>query len=200
MSRAPLVRRFVFRAGILWKRRRVCRDERGVAAAEFALIAPIFGLIVAGVSDFGGALFIKFNLDGAVSAAANYAILNASSVSSTGAATLATNIASIVAGSHATNWANATVIVNNSSQASVANGTASSGGSSANADSCYCPTLSGSTVTWGTAATCGSTCANGSMAGKFVQIATNRTYNPMFASYGLVGNGAVSASAFIQTQ
>lgn len=179
--------------------RRIWTDDRGVAAAEFALIAPMFGLIVAGVSDFGGALFVKFNLDGAVSAAANYAILNASNVTSSSAGAFATDLASIIASSHATSWANASVTVNNSVTATVTNGTASSTGTSTNADSCYCPTISGSTVTWGTATTCGTTCANGSIAGKFVKISTNRAYSPMFSSYGLLKGGVISASALIQT-
>ena len=55
---------------------------RGVAAVEFALVTPIFCLLLAGIVDLGGALYTKFKLDSAVTAGANFAQVNAGNVSS----------------------------------------------------------------------------------------------------------------------
>jgi Flp pilus assembly protein TadG len=176
------------------------RSKKGAAAVEFALIVPILALILAGASDFGGALYAKFALDDAVSAAANYAVINAASVSSTSGASLATNLATIIGSAHSTNYATGTVVVNNGPTATITAGVVTSSGTAANADLCYCPTKAGSVVTWGSSVTCSSTCSGGGIAGKFVTIVTNRTYTPMFASYGLIKNGAIAASAVVETQ
>lgn len=175
-------------------------DRSGAAAAEFAMVAPVFALIFAGMIDVGFVLYTKFGLNGSVSAAANYALINSSNVSSTGGTTLASNLASIVASGHASNWANASVVVNNGPSASISGGTVTTGGTAANADSCYCPTGTSGTISWGSATTCGATCSNGSVAGKFIVVTANRAFSPMFASYGIVSNGTISASTVVQTQ
>src|ERR1019366_1729717 len=72
------------------------RDARGAAAVEFALIAPILCLLLAGAVDFGGALYTNLRLDTAVAAGANYAQVNAANVSSANGAALAANIANVV--------------------------------------------------------------------------------------------------------
>lgn len=179
--------------------RRFRTDERAVSALEFALIAPVFCMLLFGAVDFGGVLYVKFNLEGAVSAGANYALVNAASVSSSGGAGLAANLTSIVANDHSTAWADATAVVNNGPSSTVTSGAATSGGTAAAANSCYCPTKAGTGVTWGSVQTCGATCPGGGVAGKFVTIVASRTYTPMF-SYGIVRNSVVSASATVETQ
>lgn len=174
--------------------------EDGVSAVEFALIAPIFCFLLVGAVDFGGALYVKFNLEGAVSAGANYALVNAAKVNSTQGSGLATDLTSIVTNDHATNWANATVVVNNGPSSSVTAGAATAGGTASSADSCYCPTKGGTGIAWGSALTCGNTCTGGGVAGKFVTIVATRTYAPMFSSYGIIQNSAISAAATVETQ
>ena len=176
------------------------RDRRGVSAVEFGLIAPIFGLMFAAAADFGGVLYVKFGLENSVSAAANYALLNASNVNSSNGGTLATNLATIIASERGSNWANGTIVVNNGPSATMSSGTVTAGGSASNADSCYCPTKSGSTLTWGAPAACGSSCAGGGLAGKFISIVATRVYTPMFSSYGIVKNNTISATAVAETQ
>jgi Flp pilus assembly protein TadG len=175
-------------------------DRRGVSAVEFALIAPIFGLMLAAAADFGGVLYVKFGLENSVSAAANYALLNASNVSSSNGGTLAANLATIIGSERGTNWANGTVIVNNGPSATVSAGTVATSGSASNANSCYCPTRSGSTLTWGSPTTCGATCAGGGLAGKFISIVATKIYTPMFSSYGIVRNNTISSTAVAETQ
>ena len=179
---------------------RVLADRRGVSAVEFALIAPIFGLMLAAAADFGGVLYVKFGLENSVSAAANYALLNAPNVGSSNGATLAQNLATIIASERGSNWANGTVVVNNGPSATISSGAVTSGGSLSGADSCYCPTKSGSSLNWGVPVACGSTCASGALAGKFVSIVATKTYTPMFSSYGIVKNNMISSSAVAETQ
>jgi Flp pilus assembly protein TadG len=176
------------------------RGNAGLAAVEFALLSPMLLLIFAGSIDLGGALYVKFRLDGAVSAGANYALVNAANVGSANGATLAGNIATIVESSASASWANDTVVVNNGPTETVTNGIASPGGTAANADQCYCLTGSPPNWSWGSAATCGSSCGGGGLAGKFVTITATHGFTPLFASYGIVHNGAITGSAVVQTQ
>jgi Flp pilus assembly protein TadG len=174
------------------------RDGAGVAAVEFALVVPVFCLILAGAADFGGALYAEFSLNGAVSAAANFALYNADDVNSTSGAALASNLANIVASAHSSNYANGTIVVNNGPTATITAGVVTLSGTYTNANVCYCPVKAAVGVTWGASVTCASTCSSGGIAGKFVTIAANRTYTPFFSSYGLIKNGALSASATIE--
>ncbi|WP_158809086.1 TadE/TadG family type IV pilus assembly protein [Beijerinckia sp. L45] len=175
-------------------------DDGGASAVEFALIAPVFCLLLVGAIDLGGMLWTKLNLDGAVTAAANYSVNNAGSVSSSQGGTLATALATLVASGHAANWANAVIVVNDGPTATLTGGVVTTGGTAGNADNSYCPTKAGGVVTWGAAMTSGAACAGGGRAGKFVTILATRTYKPIFASYGFVGNGVIAATAVVQAQ
>jgi hypothetical protein len=53
---------------------------------------------------------------------------------------------------------------------------------------------------WGGAATCGSTCAGGSQAGKFVTITGSVTYTPLLSTFGLIKNGTLTQNATVQVQ
>jgi Flp pilus assembly protein TadG len=178
--------------------RRWRRDARGVAAVEFALFAPIIGVILAGAVDFGGVVFVKFGIENAVSAGANYAIVNAAKVNSTNGPTLANNISAIVAS--AGSGGNSVVVNNGPTATYASDNTITPSGTASNANSCYCPTISSSTVTWGAAATCGSSCAGGGIAGKFVRITANRNYTPFFFNYGIVTGGSITVRVMVQVQ
>ena len=180
--------------------RRLRDDCSGVSAVEFALVAPILLACTFGVLDFGIAAYAKYNIDNGVTAASNYALLSASSVSSSGGASLATKLASIVANARSSGWGNATVVVNNGPSVSIQSGVSSSSGTASNADSCYCPTRSGTTITWGSAMSCGSSCAGGSFAGKFVVINGSTSYTSVFGRYGLVSNTSMTSMAVLQVQ
>ncbi len=178
---------------------RFWQAKKATSAVEFAMIAPIFCLIFVGTIDFGGALYVKFNLTGTVSAAANYAMINSANVNSSSGTSLATNLANLAASNHASNWANATIIVNNGPTATITGGTLSSSGTAANANSCYCPTVAGTTITWGSAITCGNVCSGGGIAGKFVSITASKTYTPIFPVYGFVTASAITARTVVET-
>lgn len=55
--------------------RRIRRDENGIALTEFALITPMFMLMLMGVFDIGYGIYVKSLLEGAVEAAGRQAAL-----------------------------------------------------------------------------------------------------------------------------
>ncbi len=188
-------RRLVRLPARLWRRR------QGTAAIEMALIAPLLLTLFAGIIDFARVYDQEIELSSAVAAAAQYALINVASINSGGAATLASMLSGIVANSNGTNWAGATVTVNNGATNTLTNGTPTSSGTAANANSCFCPTgTSPAAWSFGAVATCGSACAGGTLAGKFVTIAGTRAFNAIFGNYGLIGNITLHQSIVVQAQ
>ena len=163
---------------------RILRVEQdaGTAAVEFALLASLFMITVAGTADFGYWIYAASELTAAVSAGSQYAAKNGAMVA-TNSSQLATAISTVVNNANGTGWATSTVNVNN--------------GSSTN---CYCPTGTPGNWTWGSAVTCGSACAGGGVAGKFVTITASHTASPLFPTYQLTYDGAISRSAIVETQ
>jgi Flp pilus assembly protein TadG len=176
------------------------RPVRGAAALEFGLLVPIFMIILAGGVDLGNAVLGGMLTNAAVSAGSNFAMVNATNVSSTAGATLASNIATIVANSNGTGWANSSVTVNNGPTASMTSGVLSTGGTPANADSCYCPTGTATSPTWGTAVACGNSCVGGGLAGKFVVVSATYSYTPLIKGYSFAPSGNITAAMIAQTQ
>jgi Flp pilus assembly protein TadG len=176
------------------------RDQSGVAVVEFVLVAPVVIMALVALMDIGTVLYVRFQLDGAVNAAANYAMVNAASVSSANGAGLASNLASVVASAEGSNWANSSVVVNDGPSASNTGGTSSSSGTASAADSCYCPSGTAPSVTWGGAQTCGAACPSGGYAGKFVLLTATKSYSPVISGYGFVNAGTISSSSMVQVQ
>jgi Flp pilus assembly protein TadG len=151
------------------------RENRCVAALEFALLAPVFVMVFAGVVDLGNALYTWSKVEAALAVGANYALTHTGQVNSTNGAALASSIATVVSGTNA--------------------------GTAANADSCYCPTGTPGSWTWGTAVTCANACPNSTTtAGRFVTITASYSFTAFFAGYGFVTNGAITGGAAVQTQ
>jgi Flp pilus assembly protein TadG len=172
----------------------------GTAAVEMALIAPMLMILFAGTIDFARAYDQEIELSSAVASAAEYALLNVASINSTSAASLAATLSRIVANSNGTAWAGATVTVNDGATSAVSNGVTSPSGTPANASSCWCPTGSSSAWGWGVAAACGSTCAGGTLAGKFVTISGTRAFTSIFGAYGLTSTTTLHQSIIVQAQ
>ena len=178
------------------------RDRSGVAAVEVALISPTIILILVGLVDLGGMLYTRFQLDASLTAGANYAMINGTSVNATSAAALASTLAGLVSSGQSSNWANSSVTVNAGPTASSSGGVVTTGGTASSADSCYCP--SGATtgsITWGSSQTCGATCTGGGFAGKFVLLSATHAYTPIFSGYGMVApNGQITTTSLVQVQ
>jgi Flp pilus assembly protein TadG len=176
------------------------RDRSGASALEFALLAPVFLLILAGVVDIGALLHTKFRLNSAIAAGSNYALVNGQDISEDEGADLALNIAKVLAGEQPFSSGSSMVVVNNAEQVQVTGGVATTASLPGNGDACYCPTKTNGTVAWGSAATCGSVCASGGVAGKFVLISISKPYSPMFGGYGFTEADQITVSAVVQGQ
>jgi Flp pilus assembly protein TadG len=77
---------------------RLGKDAGGVAAVEFGLMVPLFGLMLVSVTDIGLSVYRKMQVEGAAQAGARYAMLrgfDASAISET--VTNASNAAGITA-------------------------------------------------------------------------------------------------------
>ncbi|RVC58475.1 MAG: pilus assembly protein [Mesorhizobium sp.] len=182
--------------------RSLCRDRSGVSAVEFALVSPVLITILAGTVDIGASLKAKFDLTSAISAGSNYALLGADKVTSTGGATLAANIMAVVSSGLSSTGGTIKVVVNNGASITynASTATASQSGTASNADLCYCPTVSGTTVTWGTSVTCSTACPKGGISGKFVAITASRPFAPLFGGLGIVKSGNIGVEAVVQPQ
>jgi Flp pilus assembly protein TadG len=178
----------------------VGRCNQGLAAIEFAMLVPVYLLILVGAVDMGGMLYSSYQLESAVAAGSEYAAVNAANVNGTSGTTLASSIAGIVENANGSASANDTVVVNNGPSVTVTGGSVSSGGTATNANSCYCPTGSPPNWSWGSAATCGSTCGSGGQAGKFVTITASVAYSPLLSTFGLIKNGILTQNAAVQVQ
>ncbi len=163
------------------------RETAGAVAVEFAIFVSLFLMIVAATIDYGFWIFTASELTAAVSAGSQYAVNNAAMVSSS-PATLQSDIGTVVDNAVGTAWATSTVNVNN-------------GGDKTG---CYCPTGSPGSWTWGTAVTCGSTCAGGStvVAGQFVTITASPSASvpALFPTYGLTYTGTISRGALVRLE
>lgn len=176
--------------------RRFLRSETGASAVEFALLVPIMLLLLGQMLDFGFNVVMRFSVTQAVSAASNYAVVNGTNVSATGGATLGQSLATLVPTA-----IDVTVTVNNGPTATRTSGTPGTSGTASNANLCYCPSISGGVVSWGSSVTCGSTCATGGgFAGKYVLITARQMYTPMFGILGISRAGWISATALVQAQ
>jgi Flp pilus assembly protein TadG len=176
-------------------------QRNGTAAVELALTAPMLMILFAGIIDFARAYDQEIELSSAVASASQYALLNVASINSTSVASLAATLSGIVANSNGAGWASATVTVNDGATSAVSNGVTTPSGTPANANSCWCPSGGGSVAWgWGVAATCGSACAGGTLAGKFVTITGTRAFTAIFGAYGLISNTTLHQSTIVQAQ
>src|SRR6266496_4848675 len=97
-GRSPI--RYLFRGSRSLSRfcARAVEDTRGVAAIEFALMVPLFGLMLVSVTDIGLSVYRKMQVEGAAQAGAQYAMLRGFDASAISAAvTSASNAAGITA-------------------------------------------------------------------------------------------------------
>jgi Flp pilus assembly protein TadG len=158
---------------------RLRADTSGVAALEFAFIAAVFLVILAGTVDVGLLIYTEEQVDAAVIAGAQYA----ADVSSANGSTLATAIAGVANGPTATA---------NGGTAPTGSGTAS------NADDFYCPTPG--SWSWGSSVAQGSSCAGRGIGGKFVTITAGRSFTSLFPTFGLVQSGTISRNVLVETE
>jgi Flp pilus assembly protein TadG len=172
----------------------------GLAALEFALMAPVLSALFIGTVDASQLFMAQLKLSAAVGAGADYAMANASQVSSTGGAGVASAVAAVVGNLNGTGWASGTVVVNNGPSAAFAGGASTPSGTAANADLYYCMTGSPGAWNWGTGSNSATSCGAGEpVSGKFVTISATTTVNPLIAGLSFT-SGTVSQSIAVQVQ
>ena len=183
----------------LWQTARSfwCEDA-GSPAVEFALIAPVFLLIVAATFDVGSIIHSKFRLDARVSSAASYSQNHGSLIVDSTAANFASTLATLV--SNGTNIVDATVVLNNAMSAAFTDGTMTTSDSSGIMAQCYCPARVNDLIMWGTQKTCQANCKDGTVAGRFIEIRSDTPHVTMFAGLGLTENGIISANALVRIE
>jgi Flp pilus assembly protein TadG len=172
----------------------------GLAALEFALMAPILSALFIGSVDAAQMYMGQLRLSSAVFAGADYAMANASLTNATSGAALAASVATIVGNANGNGWASGTVVVNNGPTATFAGGASVASGTASNANSYYCLTGTPGNWTWGgagaTSASCGT---NLPASGKFVTITATTIVTPMIIGMNFT-SGAISQSIAVQVQ
>ena len=153
---------------------------RGVAALEFAIVLPILVLFMGGVADFGIIYYRQSCLSTAVAAGAEYASLTDQRTPPVSAA----NIQTVMTAAAAQALGSSVTVTSTAS----------------NPATCYCITGSSPSSTL-TSATCGSSCASGGTAGKYVQLTLSTNYKPMMPALSqLVGTQTLSKTAWVPLQ
>lgn len=174
--------------------RRLLRDERGSAGVEFALIAPLFVLIIAGTFEIGLMIRDRFGVVSAVSAAATHGLAIGAAVDQATAPAVASTLAGLLAQSGRSGSVN----VNNAATARFAEGVTTVAQTGGQAAGCYCLSRSGDAVSWGGAVGCGTPCGGGGTAGRFVVIVAQSPWSPMLFRGGLFSDQTVQSMAVVQ--
>lgn len=178
--------------------RRLGRDERGVSAIEFALIAPLILLVLAAVVDVGGLIYMRTQLEIAVSAATSHAMGVGQDLKFI-EAELGQQAARIIVGRMG-NRVDLKITLNKSHLTRFsAQGISQSGPASA-ADLCYCPNRGDDGIDWGEAQICRAPCPDGGRAGKFLAITASLPYTPLFFDYGVATPDGVNLQTMVALQ
>ncbi|MBB2203305.1 TadE/TadG family type IV pilus assembly protein [Gluconacetobacter tumulisoli] len=157
------------------------RGREGVAAVEFALIAPVLLLIAAGLSDFPLALWDRIIIAAAVESGANYAFAVEQNETGNNSSVSATDVGNAVrAASSLTN-----LVVTVSAPATYC---VSSGATKA------------SHVTVLTSGTSGNACADGQQPGLYMTISATYHYAPLLPVYGLLAQTTLGDTATVRLQ
>lgn len=170
--------------------------EKGVSTVEFALIAPVFIVIIAGIADVGGLLVSRSDVSAAVTAGSNYLLVNADRVAS--APEEVARQTAAVAGHRLPAGAVARVTVNGGLTVEHSGGNFSTSGSAVSASQCFCAQVAGASMSLGSALECGTPCESGGYASRYVHVAASHSYSPMFGGFGMTSpDGSVSVNATV---
>ena len=177
---------------------RLARSRQGVAAVEFAFIAPILLILMASVSQISLFVFKRMKANEAVSSAANSALSSGAGLTSSTADSTANLLAAILRAPDKDGTA--LVLINGSRQYNITATSVTASGPASAADECRCPSSNGASISWGSAVACTSTCPSGAPAGKYVSISYSRPYKPIFPTYGIVPSTGISLQTAARVQ
>lgn len=171
------------------------RDARGSIAVEFALVAPVLMIVLAGVIDIGSAAYARLSLDARITTAADYGVMQPAPADQDAANAMADRLVGLLSDGAAET---VEVNVNNAARATWANGSLSTSAGPGAPAACYCPTVSGGSMSWGAATGCTASCPSGDTAGPFVRISAESRHVSIFPEYGFVDGDTVSARAILR--
>lgn len=159
--------------GALWT-----GDRRGVAAVEFALIAPVLLLMLGGVADFGLLMTGKSQLANGVAQSAAYALL-------TGVHVSAASVQTAVQSGSARAGMSASVTVNVTGPA------------------CYCVSsqpavLPASSTPLSASYACTGTCPSGQAPGAYLIITASYSYQPLMPLYSHLSTPIVTETVTLR--
>lgn len=170
--------------------------EKGASTVEFALIAPVFIILIAGVADVGGLLISRSDVSTAVTAGSTFLIVNAERVAS--APEEVARQTAAVAGDRLPVGGVARVTVNGGLTVEYANGGFSTSGNASSANLCFCPQGSGASLSLGSPLECGSPCSSGGYAGRYIQVMASHGYRPLFGGFGMVSpDGNITVNSMV---
>lgn len=153
--------------------RRFAAQSEGVAALEFALIAPVFLLLMIAALDFGHAFYRKIRLINATTAAAHYALRQGPGVTRAQVSAFQAKVASIVVDAASLPVAPVvTVLFNNAAD-------------SGNLETFYC--LSGYPAVWAAMGAAPGACGGNVSSGRFVTISVNAEAASFFLPNAVFG-------------
>lgn len=160
---------------------KAARSETGSAAVEFALIAPVLVLLLAVTFEIALMVRARFTLISVISAASNHTLAIAGAGDGASAHDMASKVVSLLAGG----GRDATVNVNNAVSAQLSGGSITITQHGGSILDCYCLSRSEPGLVWGGATQCGAACADGNIAGAFVEISAQTPFTPIFGAIGL---------------
>jgi len=170
--------------------------ENGVSTIEFALIAPVFIVIIAGIADIGGLLVARSDVSAAVTAGSNFLLVNADRVAS--APEEVARQTAAVAGHRLPSGSVVRVIVNGNLTVEFSDGSFSTSGNAASASQCFCAQAAGPSMSLGSALECGKPCDSGGYASRYVHVEASHGYSPMFGGFGMMSpDGSVSVNSTV---
>ncbi len=185
-----------------WRRQasRFLRGESGASAVEFALLGPVFIVMMAGIVELGGAVNTKLRIDSAITSASTYLLGKGASVNASSAETLAKDVLKMLEAELGKKDVAAAVTVNNGPTVTMTIEGEGKSGNNSGADSCYCPSKGDGLIQWGNAMTCGTACASGGFAGKYVVISASKGFVSLFPVDRFIKSDMLGGTAIVQVQ
>ncbi|PYE30326.1 TadE-like protein [Rhizobium sp. PP-F2F-G38] len=169
------------------------KSRSGASAVEFALIAPVFLLLFAGTAEIGLATMTRMQVNEAVSAAVNRALISGAAVTAATADTTVSTFATMlrVARGGQSEHSQLAISFNGGRTYTSVEGRMTPKGSASAVDECRCPTQSGGTIQWGSKVPCATACPDKSLSARYVSFELTQPYKPLLPAAGLIGTEGI---------
>jgi Flp pilus assembly pilin Flp len=157
------------------------KNEDGVSAIEFAILAPIFVLILIAIIEFGSAILIRLELNSRISSIANFLTISGLNISNETAFENA--LIGLLDRNTAPFIREINLDVNNSVLVQSVAGAVNISGTGESISSCYCPSINDSGFTWGSGTPCNSQCSSGALSGRYIRVSMDGRQFSLFGRF-----------------